>query len=71
MTAFNISRRKYNEIKRRSSISSMPRTFEDVLTSLSEHVDLSKFSARCIAAMIDFGYSQHTAGYNKAAGEFL
>lgn len=71
MAAFNISRRKYNAIKRFSKISSYPRTFDDVLTSLSERIDLTAFSARSIAAMIDFGYYQNTKGYYKSIDEIL
>ncbi len=56
--------RKYNAVKRLCTISSFSLTFNAVFNAAVEHFgeSLDKMTAAQIAAVIEFGYAQHTHG---------
>ena len=60
--------RKYNAIRRLCALSSYPETFNAVFAAASDHFgeSLDGMTARQIAAILEFGYRQHTDGETSA-----
>lgn len=56
--------RKYNAIKSVCMLSIYPATFDSLLKAAQEHFGdmLNSMTARQIAALLEFGYSQHRQG---------
>lgn len=56
--------RKYNAVARCTDLSKFPYTFETVMKAMIKQLGpvLDGMTARQIAAVVEFGYTQHTHG---------
>ena len=59
--------RKYNMIRKYTYLDG--RTFTDVFAYLEKSIDLSIFTAKQIAMMMEICYDQHNKRYDKCAHE--
>ena len=59
--------RKYNMIRKYTYLDGQ--TFTDLFAYLEKSIDLSIFTAKQIAMMMEICYDQHNKGYDKCAHE--
>lgn len=57
----NITVRKFNAIKKACNLP--PVTFDDVFSFIESNINLTKYTAKQIAEIMDLCYEQHTMGF--------